>query len=96
MGFLNLVWNRNNLQLTPREALRVALERANFKAAKPHAEAILTTEPTLLNNLAIVRMYLGKLEEAETLAETALKVRPGTPEIKATLKEIRTRLKSAK
>ena len=45
-------------------------------------------EPAALNNLAIVQMRLGKLEEAETNAARAFKLFPASKEIKKTLEHI--------
>lgn len=128
-GFMNLVWNQDNMQLTPREALKIALDRANFRAARPHAEAVISSDPddaranfalgmyhyvarnferadlylstahkvrpadpAIINNLAIVRMYLNKLESAEQLALEALKIKPEAKEVQSTLSEIRRRM----
>lgn len=43
--FLGLIWEQTDLRLTPREGLELSLRRANFRAAKPHAEAVLTSAP---------------------------------------------------
>ena len=45
-------------------------------------------EPAVLNNLAIAQLRLGKLEEAETNAARALKLHPGSPEVKKTYEHI--------
>lgn len=127
-AFMNLVWNQDDLQLTPREALKIALGRANFRAARPHAEAILSTDPAdaaanfalgmyyyalrdfaraegyllvahqarpkdaaILNNLALMEMYLGKLDAAEAHAKAAQVLKPNVREIESTLREIRQR-----
>ena len=45
-------------------------------------------EPAALNNLAIVQMRLGKLEEAETNAARAFKLFPASKEIKKTFDHI--------
>lgn len=130
--FMNLVWNQDNLQLTPRESLKIALERANFRAARPHAEAVLSTDPedvpanfalgmyhyvmknfaraegylteahkgkptdaAILNNLALVEMYLEKYESAEAHARAAKALKPEVKEIDATLREIANRKTSS-
>ena len=127
-AFMNLLWNQDNMQLTPRESLKIALDRGNFRAARPHAEAVLSSDPedvaanfalgmyfyqqqdfpradrhlslahkgrpldaAILNNLALVRMYEGKLAEAEGLANEALKLKPDVQKIARTLEEIRAR-----
>jgi len=46
-------------------------------------------EPSVLNNLAIVRYRQGRLTEALADAEAAFRVAPDSPEIKATLEHIR-------
>lgn len=47
-------------------------------------------EPAVLNNLAIVLLRLGRYVEAETNAVKALGIMPDSPEIKTTLRHIRT------
>ena len=44
-SFLGLLWEQSELHLTPREGLALSLRRANFRAAKPHAEAVLASTP---------------------------------------------------
>lgn len=44
--------------------------------------------PTVLNNLAVVQLRLGKLSEAEANANKALRLHPKSKEIKATLRGI--------
>lgn len=46
-------------------------------------------EPAVLNNLAVVQLRLGKLDEAETNAVKALRLLPKSKEIKTTLRHIR-------
>ena len=46
-------------------------------------------EPAALNNLAIVQLRQGKLEEAETNAARALKVYPNSKEVQKTFEHIR-------
>lgn len=52
-------------------------------------------EPALLNNLAIVRMRLGRLVEALELSDRALAVKPDRDELQQTNEEIRRRLAEA-
>jgi Flp pilus assembly protein TadD len=47
-------------------------------------------EPAVLNNLAIVLLRLERFDEAETNAVKALDLLPDSPEIKTTLRHIRT------
>ena len=47
-------------------------------------------EPAVLNNLAIVLLRLERFDEAETNAVKALALLPDSPEIKTTLRHIRT------
>lgn len=46
-------------------------------------------EPAVLNNLAVVQLRLGKIDEAETNALKALERLGDSPEVKATLRHIR-------
>lgn len=128
-SFLGLLWEQTELRLTPREGLALALRRANFRAAKPYAEAVLASSPddpdahfalgmyyllsrsleradahfsralaarpdeaAILNNLAIVRMYRGRLAEALELSDRALAHHPLRDDLRATNEEIRRRL----
>ena len=109
-------------QLTPREGLKLALNRADFALAARYAIPILNgdpsdaeanfgmgmnfllekqysraaehlrrvaaarpKEPAALNNLAVCLMHMGELDAAETNAAAALKLMPGSAEIKETL-----------
>jgi predicted Zn-dependent protease len=116
-----------------REGLKLALDRADFRLAKPFAENVLSVddgdveanfamamfhfksknysaaekhlkkylvrrpdEPAVLNNLAVVQLRLGRLDEAETNAVKALERFAGSPEIKSTLRSIREAKKGEK
>ena len=122
---MDWVARQKGIRLTPREGLRVGLDRADFRLARTFAQQILESdpydtranfamgmsyftedmygraeyhlklaltrrpnEPAVLNNLAVVQMRLGRLEEAETNAVKALKAYPQSIEIKKTLKKI--------
>lgn len=128
---LGLMWEQTDLRFTPREVLLVMLNRADFRAARPHAEAVLESnendpdanfalgmfyyreknlkradlhlqraldarprQPAILNNLANVRMKLGRLEEALELSDLALQLKPDVPEVRQTNEEIRHRLET--
>lgn len=69
--FMNLPWNQDNMKLTPRESLKIALGRANFRAAKPHAEAILSTNPDDVSANFALGMYHYTTRDF-VLAETYL------------------------
>ena len=82
--FMNLAWNQDNMQLTPRESLKVALGRANFRAAKPHAEAVLSSDPDdVAANFALGMYYYitRNFERAEKFLSTARRLRPTDPAI---------------
>ena len=71
----------------------------DFKRAEEYLQAALKVrpkEPALLNNLAIVRMHLGKLADALELSERALALKPDRDEIQQTNEEIRRRLSEAR
>ena len=55
----------------------------------------LPNEPAVLNNLAIVQLRLGRYAEAETNALHALERLPDSPEIKTTLRHIRSAMSEA-
>ena len=117
---------QSSSQLTPREGLKLGLDRADFRMASSYAKRILDTdpndmnanfalgmkyfteklyekseihlkkclvrapdEPAVLNNLAVVQLRLGKLDEAETNAVRALKRFPSSSEIKTTLRHVK-------
>ena len=119
------VAHQKGVRLTPREGLRVGLDRADFRLARTFAQQVLVSdpydtranfamgmgyfteelygraeyylkrclvrkpnEPAVLNNLAIVQLRLGHIEEAETNVTKALKIFPGSPEIKKTFDHI--------
>ena len=123
----NMDWvaRQKGVRLTPREGLRIGLERADFRLARTFAQQVLVSdpydtranfamgmgyfteemygraehflkralvrhpnEPAVLNNLSIVQMKLGRLDEAETNATKALKNFPSSQEIKKTLDKI--------
>ena len=124
----NMDWvaRQKGVRLTPREGLRIGLERADFRLARTFAQQVLVSdpydtranfamgmgyfteelygraehflkralvrrpdEPAVLNNLSIVQLRLGRLDEAETNATKALKNYPSSQEIKKTLEKIR-------
>lgn len=63
-----------------------------YEKAEAHLKRCLVRaprEPAVLNNLAVVGLRLGKLDEAETNAVKALEIFPGSHEIKATLRHIK-------
>lgn len=71
----------------------------NYGEAESHLLKCLASdpgEPTVLNNLAVVRLRMGRLDEAETNAVKALELYPGSREIKTTLRHIRDAKKEAK
>jgi tetratricopeptide (TPR) repeat protein len=125
--------HQKGLRLSAREGLKLALDRADFRLAKPFAENVLSVddgdveanfamamfhfksknysaaekhlkkylvrrpdEPAVLNNLAVVQLRLGRLDEAETNAVKALERFAGSPEIKSTLRSIREAKKGEK
>ena len=68
--------------LSPREHLRQALQRADFTAAKPYAEAILATDPGNADaNFAIGMFYFVEelYSKAEVFLERCTKRRPDEP-----------------
>ena len=68
--------------LSPREHLRQALQRADFTAAKPYAEAILATDPGNADaNFAIGMFYFVDelYSKAEVYLERCTKRRPDEP-----------------
>ena len=123
---MDWVARQKGVRLTPREGLRIGLERADFRLARTFAQQILASdpydtranfamgmsyftedmfgraehylklaltrspnEPAVLNNLSVVQMRLGRLDEAETNALKALKAYPTSLEIKKTIQKIR-------
>lgn len=123
---MDWVARQKGVRLTPREGLRVGLDRADFRLARTFAQQILESdpydtranfamgmsyfteemygraeyhlklaltrrpnEPAVLNNLSVVQLRLGRLDEAETNAVKALKAYPDSIEIKKTLQKIR-------
>ena len=123
---MDWVARQKGVRLTPREGLRVGLDRADFRLARTFAQQILESdpydtranfamgmcyfteemygraehhlklalmrrpnEPAVLNNLSVVQLRLGRLDEAETNAMKALKAYPDSLEIKKTLQKIR-------
>ncbi len=123
---MDWVARQKGVRLTPREGLRVGLDRADFRLARTFAQQILESdpydtranfamgmsyfteemygraehhlklalmrrpnEPAVLNNLSVVQLRLGRLDEAETNAIKALKAYPDSIEIKKTLQKIR-------
>ena len=122
---MDWVGQQKGMRLTPREGLKIGLDRADFRLARTFAQQVLVSdpentranfamgmsyfvdeqygraevylkrciaktpnEPAALNNLAIVQMRLGKLEEAETNAARALELFPSSKEIKKTFEHI--------
>ena len=122
---MDWVGQQKGMRLTPREGLKIGLDRADFRLARTFAQQVLVSdpensranfamgmsyfvdeqygraevylkkclaknpnEPAALNNLAVVQMRLGKLEEAETNAARALKIFPSSKEIKKTFEHI--------
>ncbi len=112
-------------RVAPREALHLALVRADFASARFYAEQIVSAAPNnpeanfalamsyvmqghyaqaeerfirclelqpddaaILNNLAMCRMALGRLDEARATAEKARTLAPGSAAVKRTLAEI--------
>lgn len=129
---MDWVARQKGVRLTPREGLRVGLDRADFRLARTFAQQVLESdpydtranfamgmsyfteemygraehhlklaltrrpnEPAVLNNLSVVQLRLGRLDEAETNAMKALKAYPDSLEIKKTLQKIRE-VRSAK
>ena len=123
---MDWVARQKGVRLTPREGLRVGLDRADFRLARTFAQQILESdpydtranfamgmcyfteemygraehhlklalmrrpnEPAVLNNLSVVQLRMGHLDEAETNAIKALKAYPDSLEIKKTLQKIR-------
>ena len=123
---MDWVARQKGVRLTPREGLRVGLDRADFRLARTFAQQVLESdpydtranfamgmsyfteemygraehhlklaltrrpnEPAVLNNLSVVQLRLGRLDEAETNAMKALKAYPDSLEIKKTLQKIR-------
>jgi hypothetical protein len=123
---LDWIRRQHGMQLSPAEGLKIALERADFGAARSYSERILSSdpddvranfamamaflkdkrytlvekhlkkcllrgsrEPAVLNNLAVVQLRLGKLDEAETNALKAVELFSDSPQIKSTLRDIR-------
>ena len=69
-----------------------AIENHLYGIALTYLESALSKrpeEPSILNNLAMVRFKLGDLEEARKLIERAAKANPKSPEIQKNLKRIR-------
>ena len=78
-SFLGLLWDQSELRLTPREGLALSLRRANFRAAKPHAEAVLTSTPDDPDAHFALGMYYylsRAFELADSHLTQALAVRP--------------------
>ena len=68
--------------MSPREHLRQALQRADFTAAKPYAEAVLSTDPGNADaNFAIGMFYFVDelYSKAEIYLERCAKRRPDEP-----------------
>jgi tetratricopeptide (TPR) repeat protein len=123
----------SSMHLTPREGLKLGLDRADFRMAGSYARRVIATdpddmnanfalgmgyfidklyekaemhlkkclvrapdEPAVLNNLAVIQLRLGKLDEAEKNASHALKFFPKSHEIKATLRHIKEARKELK
>jgi hypothetical protein len=124
---MDWIGRQEGMRLTPREGLKLGLERADFRLARSYARKILASdaddvqanfalgmgfftekqyeraelhlkkcllraprEPAVLNNLAIVQLRLGRYDEAETNALSALGRLPDSSEIKTTLRHIRS------
>ena len=69
-----------------------------YAQAEKHLEKCLLRspdEPAVLNNLAVVQLRLGKLDQAETNALKALERLGSSMEVKATLRHIRSARKNA-
>ena len=91
-GFLNLPWSPDTLQLTPREALQVALGRSDFRAARPHAEAVLSSDPRNASANFALGMYhyvQRDFERADVYLEAAHRIRPGDTAILNNLAVVR-------
>ena len=119
------IGERNAAMLTPREGLKLGLDRADFKLASLFASHILLSDPedpqanfavgmnffldglharaephlkrclahrpddpAVLNNLAVVELRLGRWDEAERYARTALDKMPKSVQIQRTLAAI--------
>lgn len=68
------------------------LSEESYGRAERHFRAVLRAnprEPAALNNLAVALLRQGRTAEAETNAVRALELHPASPEVKATLDEIR-------
>lgn len=78
--------------------MRFFIEK-NYGEAEEHlrkALAVAPKEPAVLNNLAVVQLRLGHLDEAETNAVKAHALLPASKEIRETLKHIRDAKKEVK
>ena len=79
---LSWIQSRDGNSLTPREGLRIALERADFALARRYATPILTADATHPDaNFGMGMSYFveGRYAQAETYLKTALESRPDEP-----------------
>ena len=79
---LSWIRSRDGNTLTPREGLRIALERADFALARRYATPILSADSTHPDaNFGMGMSYFveGRYAEAETYLKVALETRPDEP-----------------
>ena len=81
---ISWIRNRNGDSLTPREGLRIALERADFALARRYATPILTADPTHPDaNFGMGMSYFveEKYAQAEPYLKASLIRRPDEPAV---------------